>query len=140
MNLGLEGRVAFVAGSSRGIGYAVAHKFRQEGAHVVISGRDPDALADALATLEQVEQAGRVLAAPGDLAESGAIERSLRVALDEFDRLDALVANVGDGRGELGWHSAQSEWHSALESNLVGSAMLATAALPHFNPDGASIT
>ena len=140
MNLELEGRVAFVAGSSRGIGYAVAQKFREEGAHVVISGRDPSALAYAANLLEHIEGEGRVLAALGDLTDNAEIERCVQLAVDEFGRLDAVVANVGDGRGKLGWDVAASDWQSVLQTNLIGSVVLATSALPHLRRSGASIT
>lgn len=140
MDLGLDGRVAFVAGSSRGIGYAVAQRFRQEGAHLVISGRDPSTLAYAADALGQVEGGGRVIRVQGDLSVQADIERCVQLAVDEFGQLDAVVANVGDGRGKLGWDLAPGDWQSGLQTNLIGSALLATSALPSLRPAGASIT
>src|SRR5438445_9613526 len=75
VNLELEGKAAFVAGSSRGIGLAIAQTFREEGAHVVISGRDRIALARAARELERLGGNGEVLATQGDLSEHGDIER-----------------------------------------------------------------
>lgn len=128
MNLDLENKVAFVAGSSRGIGLAVARGFLAEGARVVLTGRDEAALAKARHELGADET--RLLAIAGDLSQTDGIDAALARTRERFGFIDMLVANIGSGRGQPGWTADAGEWVRLLEVNLLASVRLATAALP----------
>ncbi len=131
MDLGLQGKVAFVTGSSRGIGLAIARAFLREGAKVIITGRNADTLQHANAVLVEEANAARVLSVRGDMTDAADIRRALGEGIAVFGGLDVAVANVGSGAGRGGWEVSSEEWQSALHINLVGGMTLAHAALPH---------
>ena len=88
----LEGRTALVTGGSRGIGLAIAQSLVARGARVVVTGRKPDALAEAVSALGGPEVAVGVAGNAGD-AEHRA--QAVRTAVDTFGSLEMLVGNVG---------------------------------------------
>lgn len=130
MNLSLQNRVVLVAGSSRGIGKAIAAAFLREGCRVCITGRNETPLSKALAELET--QYGRecVVSFCGDLTDSTAIEQALRKIYGLWRRLDVVVANVGSGSGNPGWQLESAEWERIFRLNFWGSVNLAQAAIP----------
>ncbi len=92
MDLGLSGKVAIVAGASRGIGKATALTLAGEGARVVMAAREETTLRDAA---RFVEAAGaEVLAVTGDLTEEVACKRLVDDAVERFGRVDALVTSL----------------------------------------------
>src|SRR5688572_16576021 len=101
MNLELKNKVYLVSGSSKGIGFSIAKCFLEEGATVVITGRDQDDLKKAEAVLIQ-EKLGNVLALSGDLKDFSTIKRHIKKVMAQFGRLDGVVANVGSGAEPMG--------------------------------------
>ena len=114
MNLELQDQVAFIAGSSRGIGKAIARRFLEEGARVVISGRDQDALAQCEQEFAAEFPRARILKVRGDLTQTQPIREALAQVRERWGRLDALIANIGSGRGTLGWQVDAAEWTEAF--------------------------
>lgn len=133
VDLELRGKVAFVAGASRGIGLAIARAFLEEGANVVITARGAPALEEARRQLAGSFHTARVLSLQGDMTVLGEIEPALDAALATFERLDAVVANVGSGSARRGWDLGPEDWEAALRTNLLGGMALATAALRHLS-------
>ena len=131
MDLGLHDKVAFIAGSSRGIGLAIARAFLREGAKAVITGRNAESLEKASALLAAEAGAQRVLSIRGDMTDPKEIQRALDETVAIFGGIDAVVANVGSGTARGGWNLTLDDWQSALNINLLGSMALASAALPH---------
>jgi 3-oxoacyl-[acyl-carrier protein] reductase len=131
MDLQLRDHVALVAGSSRGIGKAIAHAFLAEGGRVVITGRDGSSLAGAEKDLKRAFGEERVIAWRGDLALAGAPAAVLREALDHWGRLDHIIANMGSGRGRPGWELEPGDWRSSFDTNLFGSANVVDGLMPH---------
>src|SRR5919201_6143114 len=91
----LDGKVALVAGASRGIGAVTARAFARAGAAVVLAARDKDAL-------EQVAEGiradgGQALVVPTDVGEPASVERLVAQAEETFGRLDAAFNNATDG-------------------------------------------
>lgn len=137
MDLHLGEKVALVAGSSRGIGLATARAFLAEGCRTVITGRDGPALGRARAGLESESSPELVMAFEGDLRDPDAI-KALLVAIDErWGRLDCLVANIGNGRGPVGWDLQESDWQRLFEENLSGTYRLVQYVLPAMSQSGA---
>ncbi len=131
MDLGLRGKVAFIAGSSRGIGLVIACAFLREGAKVVITGRNVESLEKASALLAAEAEARRVLSIRGDMTDPKEIRHALDEALATFGGIDAVVANVGSGTARGGWDLTLDDWQSVLKINLLAGMALASAAMPH---------
>jgi 3-oxoacyl-[acyl-carrier protein] reductase len=129
VDLELHDQVAFIAGSSRGIGKAIARRFLQEGSRVVISGRDGETLAQGEKELAAQFPAARIMPVQGDLTQTQAIREALAQVRERWGRLDALVANIGSGRGTPGWQIDGSAWTEAFETNLQSAVRMATEAL-----------
>lgn len=135
MDLHLKDKVAFVAGSSRGIGLATARAFLEEGCRTVITGRDGSALARARASLEAEYGQDALTSVEGDLCDPGTIASALSSVSDRWGQLDCLVANVGSGRGPIGWEVQEPDWQRLFEENLACSYRLVQQVLPAMTRD-----
>ena len=135
MDLRLEDKVVLVAGSSRGIGHASARAFLAEGCRTAITGRDSASLARAQAALDSEFGPESVLACEGDLSQTAVIKKVLSRIRDRWGQLDCLVANIGSGRGPVGWDVQESDWNRLFEENLWGSLRLITEVLPAMTRD-----
>ena len=92
MDLGLSDRVYVVTGASRGLGRACAEQLAAEGARLVLSGRDEDALRATAAALGGSE---RAIAVSGDLSEPGIETCLVAAAIARYGRLDGALISVG---------------------------------------------
>lgn len=136
MQLNLEDRTALVAGSSRGIGRAVAHSFLEEGSRVVITGRDGAALDKTFAEFADQYGEDKVLACVGDFSESSLIREAINQTLDRWGRVDCVVANIGNGQGRPGWELGEADWKDMFDTNLWGSVALLREVMPHLIQSG----
>ncbi len=135
MDLGLGGRVALVAGASKGLGFATAKKLAEEGADVAINSRSRDALN---AAAEEIRQATgrRVLAIPGDLTAESLAEDVVAEAIREMGRVDILVPNAG-GPPPGGVDDFDAEdYRRAIELSFMTTVRLVLAALPGMRSRG----
>jgi 3-oxoacyl-[acyl-carrier protein] reductase len=141
MDLKLEDQVAFVAGSSRGIGKAIAAALLAEGARVVITGRDEAALEATYAELAAGDAEDRVIAIAGDFGDADVIAAAFEQTMETFGRIDVLVANLGTGSGKPGWEQTDEDWTRLFEANFFASVRLTQAVLPYLlgNAVGGSI-
>ncbi len=89
----LAGRVAVVTGSSRGIGTAIALRFTEEGAHLVLHGRDREALERVRARI--ADAGGDAMVVVADLTDGEQVEAMRDRIERRFDVVDVLVANAG---------------------------------------------
>jgi 3-oxoacyl-[acyl-carrier protein] reductase len=141
MDLHLTNQVAFVAGSSRGIGRAIAQALLDEGARVVLTGRDESSLRATHAALTTPSTQDRILSVRGDFTDAATIQRAFERTMQHFGRIDHLVANLGTGSGKAGWDQPDEEWTRLFELNFFASTRLTQTALPHMlrNAHGGSI-
>ncbi len=86
----LNNKVAVVTGGSSGIGFATARRFIAEGAQVVITGRNQEALDSAVADLGE-----RATGIQGDVANLDDLDRLFAQVQEQFGRVDLLFANAG---------------------------------------------
>jgi rhamnulose-1-phosphate aldolase/alcohol dehydrogenase len=91
----LEGRIALVTGGAGGIGQAVARRLLAEGAHVVLTDRDQDALDEARAGLAMAYGADKVRGFVCDVRDESSVAASMAYAAAEYGGLDILVSNAG---------------------------------------------
>jgi 3-oxoacyl-[acyl-carrier protein] reductase len=130
MDLGLADRVVAVAGSSRGIGLAIARSALAEQARVVISGRNAAGLEAAERDLAARFEPSRVHAVQCDLETDDGARAFVAAAHATFGRLDAVVLNVGSGAFRPGWDATTEEWEQALAANLWPAQRVLQHALP----------
>jgi NAD(P)-dependent dehydrogenase (short-subunit alcohol dehydrogenase family) len=91
----MTGRVALVAGASKGIGAATAGAFAAAGAAVVLAARDKDALASAAARIQAA--GGRATAVPADVSDTESMRSLVEQTVARYGRLDAAFNNATDG-------------------------------------------
>lgn len=130
MDLGLTDRIALVAGSSQGIGFAIAAALAREGARVVLSGRRAAALDAAKRSLEAQARADAVQAFQGDLTEPAEISRCVEQVAGTWGDIEILVANIGSGAGTRGLEASDGEWERLWRTNLLGSVRVVRACVP----------
>lgn len=131
MEPGFEKKVAFVAGSTQGIGKAIARAFLEEGCRVVVSGRGESRLEEAASEFGGEFGDDRVLPFCGDLTRPDDVQKAVRETVNRWGAIDFLVANVGSGRAKPGWEVSEDDWQGVFEHNLWGSVRLVREALPH---------
>ena len=131
MDLKLTDQVAFVAGSSRGIGRAIAAALLAEGARIVLTGRDKHSLERTTADLATHETYERILPIAGDFSDSAAIAEAFDRTVAHFGRIDHLIANLGTGAGTPGSLPPAEDWTRLFELNFFASVRLTEAVLPH---------
>ena len=129
----LTGKVAVVTGGNSGIGLATAKRFREEGAKVVISGRDQRTLDEAVKTI-----GGEVVAVRADVAKLSDLDKLYRTVSEKFGRIDVLFANAGIAKFAPLAESTEALYDETFNINVKGVYFTIQKALPLLN-DGASI-
>jgi 3-oxoacyl-[acyl-carrier protein] reductase len=114
----LQDKVAVVTGAARGIGRAIALRFADQGAKVVINDLQHEALEDTARAI--VEGGGEVLIAAADIGERSDAERLAEQAAAHFGRLDVWVNNAGITRDALLLKMTTDQWDAVLRVNLTG--------------------
>lgn len=129
MDLGLKGKVALVAASSRGLGRAVAEELASEGVNLVLCARGAAALEETARAIRSASKV-RVLAIAADLSQLTDVTVVVGAAMKEFGRIDILVTNGGGPpAGPFESHSADA-WHAAVRQNLDSVVELTRDVLP----------
>jgi len=136
MNLQLQGRVAVVTGSSRGLGFASAAALAAEGCQVTICARGGDRLKQAAAELEQLGAAGKILTVAADVSTAQGVESVIGQTVDAFGGLDILVNNVGLARGATIVDTTDLEWQEAIDQTLFPAIRASRLAVPHMRKRG----
>jgi SDR family mycofactocin-dependent oxidoreductase len=137
----LEGRVAFVTGAARGQGRAHAIRLANEGADIIaidICGPVSPSITYPLSTTEDlretvrgVEAAGRkILARQVDIRDSAAMRQVVADGVEQFARLDILVANAGVLSWGRLWELSDEQWDAVIDVNLSGTWRTIRAAVP----------
>lgn len=131
----LEAKVAVVTGGNAGIGEAIAKRFAEEGASVVITGRRQQEL-DRVARVIRLHK-GKVLEVMGSVTDEAHVQDVVRRTLDSFGRIDVLVNNAGVGEfGKRLHETDDATWAKVLDINLTGVFRITRAVLPHMQKQG----
>jgi 3-oxoacyl-[acyl-carrier protein] reductase len=128
MDLGLRGRAAFVAASSKGMGRAIAEQFATEGADVGMCARSEVTLQQAADSVRQ--HGSRVLATVADVADPEQAKQAVERTAKEFGRLDALVVNAGGPPRDLFADLDDEKFDAAYRLTFMSAVHLVQAALP----------
>jgi 3-oxoacyl-[acyl-carrier protein] reductase len=141
MDLGLTGKAAIVAASSKGLGRATAERLAAEGALVTINGREP-AFLDRVAAEIRAATGGEVMAVPGDVTDPATLTRLVDETVAARGGLDVVVCNAGGPpAGTFASFPDDEPWLKAVELNLMSTLRLSRAAIPHLEArGGGSIT
>jgi 3-oxoacyl-[acyl-carrier protein] reductase len=122
----LEGQVAWVTGSGRGIGKAIAERLASDGATLVIHDVIEDIAKETAA--EFVGKGYKAIAIASDVSDSSAVDATVKQIIAEFGRLDILVNNAGITRDTLIMRMKEEDWDLVLKINLKGSFLCTKAA------------
>ncbi len=115
----LNGRVAVVTGSSRGLGRAIAVKLASLGAKVVVNYYSNSDGANE--TLRLIQDAGgEAIVMQADVSIFAEAQKLVQTAIDHFGRLDILVNNAGTTRDTLLVRMSEEDWDVVLDTNLKG--------------------
>jgi 3-oxoacyl-[acyl-carrier protein] reductase len=115
MTIDLTGKTAFVTGSTRGIGLAIARAFSDAGAKVAIVGRDAERAKSVAAELGE-----RATGVACDVAVADQVEAAITAAESALGPVDILVNNAGLTRDNILLRLTDAEWDAVLDANLKG--------------------
>jgi 2-dehydro-3-deoxy-D-gluconate 5-dehydrogenase len=136
--LDLTGRAAIVSGAGHGLGFAVAARLVEAGAGVLLNDLDGDRVEAAARRLG--DGGHRAVAAAGDVARRGDVQRCVDAAVAEFGRVDVLVNNAGIWPREPFAQGSDETWRRTLEVNLIGQLLLTQAVAARMIEAGAGGT
>ena len=139
MDLGLNGKVAVITGSSRGLGYASARALLDEGCSVVICARNKAQLELAADQLRESVSNDRVVAVQADLSTDSGVTSVIEEAVGKFGGLDVLVNNVGQAGGRGIVETSDAEWNAALSNTLFPAIRASRLAVPHLRKRGGGV-
>jgi NAD(P)-dependent dehydrogenase (short-subunit alcohol dehydrogenase family) len=126
MNLGLQGKLAVVSGSTAGIGFAIAAALAAEGAKVVVNGRTQARVDAALESIQQRLSGADLRGVPADLGTAAGVETFLR----QVPAADVLVNNLGIFEPKPFLEIPDADWLRFFEVNVLSGVRLARAYLP----------
>jgi 3-oxoacyl-[acyl-carrier protein] reductase len=130
MDLQLKDKCAFVAGSSRGLGYATALLLAKEGCKVVLNGRKTDATRAAAETITH-ETGTQAYGVAGDVSEAPMADMLIQSAVESLGGLDILITNAGGPPAGSFEIFDEATWQKAVDTSLMSHVRLIRAALPH---------
>lgn len=113
----LKGKVVYITGGSKGIGYGVAQKLLKAGMKVAISGRTLETVQKAA---EHLDGGTHVLALESDVVKHGDEKKAVEEILDRWGQLDVVLANAGVGHFAPIDEMTEEQWHQMIDTNLSG--------------------
>jgi NAD(P)-dependent dehydrogenase (short-subunit alcohol dehydrogenase family) len=126
-------KVALVTGAARGIGFAVAKRFLEEGWRVALLDMDDEGLREALVTLARPDH---TMALHCDVADAASDAGDIAAIGERFGRLDAVVNNAGVAVFKPLMETTHAEWQRVIDVNLTGPFKLIQAAVPLLRDSG----
>jgi len=124
----LEDKVAIITGSGRGIGKAIATKFAQEGASVLINDLDSEPAEE---TAKEINNLGvKAAACPGNVVDPAFPDEFIQTAMDEFGKIDIIVNNAGYTWDAVIQKMPDEQWYSMIDVHATAPFRILRAAAP----------
>ncbi|MEM9946045.1 MAG: 3-oxoacyl-[acyl-carrier-protein] reductase [Cyanobacteria bacterium P01_D01_bin.36] len=115
----LDGKVAIITGSSRGIGKATAVALAKQGGKVVVNYANSSGAADAV--VAEIEgMGGDAIALQADVSKEDQVDAMVKATMEKFGRIDVLVNNAGITRDTLLLRMKPEAWQAVIDLNLTG--------------------
>ena len=127
----LQGRTAIITGVARGIGYATANLFLQEGVCVGLIDSDAAALTDSASKLARDRSAGSVFAEPADIANAAGMAAAIDALAKDLGVVDILTNNAAARAYGTIADATPESWDTILRTNITGLANCCRVALPY---------
>ncbi|MDP3824773.1 MAG: SDR family oxidoreductase [Burkholderiales bacterium] len=138
----LEGKVAVITGSSRGIGRAIAERMAEHGAKVVISSRKPEPCAEVAGAINAAHGAGRAISIPANISSKHDLMHLVDESTRQLGRIDILVCNAASNPyyGPMAGIE-DDQFRKILENNVIANHWLINFTAPQMlaRKDGAII-
>lgn len=131
----LKDKVALVTGGSSGIGLAIAERFLQEGAKVMIVSRSKQKCERSVENLKKKGQV-HVAFVQGDVSKADDAQRMVDTTVKRFGQIDILVNNAGVYMEKRVENTTEEEWDQIIDINLKGVFLCSKAAYPYFKKQG----
>ena len=125
----LEGKVALITGSGRGIGRELALMLAKDGAHIVVNDLDADPANQTVSDIMDLE--GKAVACNGSVTDDDFAERFINTALESFGGIDIIVNNAGYTWDNVIQKMDDKQWDAILECHLTAPFKILRAAQPH---------
>ncbi len=125
----LDGKVALVTGSGRGIGQAIALKLASEGARIVVNDLDADPAHETVETLKNL--GAEAVACVGSVSAPDFAERYIKTAVDNFKGIDIIVNNAGYTWDDVIQRMTDEQWYAIIDCHLTAPFRILRAAYPH---------
>jgi 3-oxoacyl-[acyl-carrier protein] reductase len=133
----LKGKVAIVTGSSSGIGKAIALRFGQEGAKVVVAARRLQLCEQTVSQIR--EQGGEALAIQTDIADERQVERLMADTVERYGRIDILINNAGIGGGSRLIDTSTETFDQVMNINVRGTFFCCRAGFRQMKRQGGGV-
>lgn len=117
MNM-IDGKVAYITGGTKGIGYGIAKALLEKGMKVAITGRSLTAAVKAAESLST--DPSKILALESDVSSMASEKKAVDAAIAHFGRLDVVVANAGVGHFASIEELSEELWKETIDTNLTG--------------------
>ncbi|MEW2474726.1 SDR family NAD(P)-dependent oxidoreductase [Micromonospora gifhornensis] len=130
----LDGKVAIVTGSGRGLGLAYAKELARRGASVVVNDVDTGVTTDAVAAIQA--SGGRAVAVTAPVGPTETAKQLVTAAVEEFGRLDILVTNAGVLRDTVLWKMSDDDFDTVINVHLRGTFTTVREAVLHMRQAG----
>lgn len=126
MNLKLNGKTAFITGSTAGIGFAAAKVLAQEGANIILNGRKQESVDTAINRLKESVPNATIAGIATDFSKSEDVSK----LIEELPHVDILINNVGIYASKSFYDTTDEDWYKQIEVNVMSGVRLSRHFLP----------
>lgn len=136
MNLDLKKKIALITGSGQGLGKGIAEGFIKEGAKVTIADISATRLEASKRELKSKYLNAEIHTYCGDLTKKDQINECVSKSIDQFGRIDFLIANLGSGKSIPDWNSSDEEWTRIVNINFESARKMTNTVVPYMIENG----